>query len=70
MNTDSQERITALEVKITYLEAFLAKLQDIAVEQSNEIDVLKRESHMLRTKVSELIDAQEGDIPNVRPPHY
>lgn len=63
-------RLTAIEMKLAYMEDFVNKLQDIAVEQGDEIDRLKAENRILIKKVKELVDAQEGDIPNRRPPHY
>lgn len=63
-------RLTAIEMKLAYMEDFVNKLQDIAVEQGDEIDRLKAENRILIKKVKELVDAQEEDIPNRRPPHY
>lgn len=63
-------RMTEIEIKFSYLEDFLNKLQNIAVEHDKTIDQLKAENRILKQKVRELVDAQEGDIPNRRPPHY
>lgn len=65
-----EERITALEIKLAYLEDFLNKLQAIAVEQGDVIDTLKSENRVLKAKITEILDNQEQDIPNRRPPHY
>lgn len=65
-----EDRITALEIKIAYLEDFLNKLQAIAVEQGKIIDTLKVENRVLKSKIKEILDNQEQDIPNRRPPHY
>jgi len=70
METENEERLTAIEIKLAYLDDFVNKLQKIAVEQGNTIDILKAENRVLKNKLSELIEAQEGDIPNRRPPHY
>lgn len=67
---ETESRLMALEIKLSYLENFVNKLQDIAVEHTNTIDVLKAENRVLKEKLSELIEAQEGEIPNRRPPHY
>lgn len=71
-NTINQtdERLTALEVKVSYLEDFLNQIQEVAVGQSKEIQNLKAENKILAEKVKELADITEGDIPNRRPPHY
>lgn len=63
-------RMTEFEIKFSYLEDFLNKLQNIAVEHDKTIDQLKAENRILKQKVRELVEAQEGDIPNRRPPHY
>ena len=65
-----EDRITALEIKIAYLEDFLNKLQAIAVEQGEIVDTLKVENRVLKSKIKENLDNQEQDIPNRRPPHY
>lgn len=65
-----EDRITALEIKIAYLEDFLNKLQTIAVEQGEIVDTLKVENRVLKSKIKEILDNQEQDIPNRRPPHY
>lgn len=63
-------RMTEIEIKFSYLEDFLNKLQNIAVEHDKTIDQMKAENRILKQKVRELVEAQEGDIPNRRPPHY
>lgn len=70
MTTEEESRITALEIKLSYLEDFVNKLQSIAVEQGKTVDTLKAENRVLKGKLEELIEAQEGEIPNRRPPHY
>jgi len=65
-----ENRFMILETKLAFLEDFLNKLQDIAVEQGNTIDILKKENKLIKTKITELLEEQEGDIPNRRPPHY
>lgn len=67
---NDDDRMTAIEIKLAYLEDFVNKLQKIAVEQGNIIDTLKIENRMLKGKLTEVIENQEGDIPNRRPPHY
>lgn len=66
---EHDERIARVEVKLSYLEDFMNKLQAIAVEHTDSIDRLKAENRALRDKLGEVSDAIQ-DIPNVRPPHY
>lgn len=70
MIKEDDDRVTAIEIKLAYLEDFVNKLQKIAVEQGNTVDTLKAENRVLKAKLSELIEAQEGEIPNRKPPHY
>lgn len=68
MTTEEESRFIALETKLAYLEDFVAKLQDVAVEQGNSIEILRSENQILSGRLSDL---QENlDIPNRRPPHY
>lgn len=64
------ERMTALEIKVSYLEDFLSKVQNVVVEQGDLIERLSVENRLMREKIKEMSDQLEGDIPNVRPPHY
>ncbi len=66
----NDERITSLEIKCAYLEDFLNNLQEVVVEQGKVVDSLKGENTSLRKKIAELSDAVEGEIPQVKPPHY
>lgn len=66
----TDERITAIEIKLAYMEDFVNKLQNIAVEQGNVLDTLKAENRVLKAKITEILENQEGDIPNRKPPHY
>ena len=63
------ERIARIEMKLSYLEDFMNKLQAITVEHTDSIDRIKAENRALRDKLGEVSDAIQ-DIPNVRPPHY
>lgn len=67
---ENEERITALEVKVSYLEDFLNQIQEVAVEQEKTIETLKKEIKLMSTRLHEVSDAVEGDIPNRKPPHY
>lgn len=63
------ERLINVETKLAFLEDFINKLQEIAVEHSESIERLKQENRMLKTKLGDIEDAGQ-DIPNVKPPHY
>lgn len=70
MSEQENERFTDIEIKLAYLEDFVSKLQTITVEHTNTIEKLKKENAYLKSKLAELLEEQEGDIPNRRPPHY
>lgn len=67
---ESDERITQLEIKLAYMEDFMNQIQEVAVQQTRDIEKLKKENKMMADKIKELIDAAEGEIPNRKPPHY
>ena len=66
MNTE--ERFVALETKIAYMEDFISKLQEEAVSNAKQIEILREENKILAGRYEEL--AENIDIPSRRPPHY
>lgn len=66
----TEKRLTDLEVRISYLEDFVSKLQNVVVEQENIIDRLQTENRLIKGKIQEMSEQLEGDIPNRKPPHY
>ena len=70
MENEFDSRLTEIEIKLSYLEDFMTKIQKITVEHTETIDKLKAENRGLKAKVTELVEFQEGDIPNRKPPHY
>ena len=64
------EKVIELETKLAYLEDFMNQIQEVAVQQSKDIEKLKVENKILKDKVKDLSDWAEGDIPNRKPPHY
>lgn len=67
---EGQEQIIALETKLSYLEDFVQKLQDVTVEHTEELERLHAENRLMARKIRELSDLLEGDVPNRKPPHY
>lgn len=70
MNENLSEEIIALQTKLVYLEDYVNKLQEVCVEHTDQIELLRKENKLLSQKVKDLSDSVEGDIPNRRPPHY
>lgn len=63
-------RFTAMEMKLAYMEDFVNQIQEVAVEQAKTIDKLKGEIKLMSNKIREMSDSLEGEIPNRKPPHY
>ncbi|MGJ8525230.1 Protein SlyX [Halomonadaceae bacterium LMG 33818] len=67
-------RIEALEMRITYQEDWLEKLDTRIIEQEKEIETLKRVNQLLSERLREQRDsmnqAQEWRAEDERPPHY
>ena len=70
MQNETNERLTAIEMKLAYMEDFVNQIQNVAVGQTKTIDKLQKEIKMMSDKIREMSDAAEGDIPNRKPPHY
>ena len=70
MQNETNERLTAIEMKLAYMEDFVNQIQNVAVEQAKTIDKLQKEIKMMSDKIREMSDEAEGDIPNRKPPHY
>ncbi len=70
MDANIEDRFITLETKLAYLEDFLSQLQNVTVEHTKELELLRKENKMLAQKVSDMAEQMEGDIPNRRPPHY
>lgn len=63
-------RLTALEIKLTYMEDFVKQLQEVTVSHSEELARLRDENRLMAAKIRDMSDQLEGDIPNRKPPHY
>ena len=64
-----EERITAVEAKLAYLEDFVNQLQSVVVEQGRTLEHLKEENKILAVRLRELHSSSE-EIPDRKPPHY
>lgn len=68
MDHETENRFIALETKLSYMDDFIAKLQDEVVEQQKELELLREENKVLSSRISDL--SENIDIPNRKPPHY
>jgi SlyX protein len=62
-------RLQTIEMKLTFLEDFLLRLQDEVVSRNSLIDKVVAENKALKDKVVQ-IAANLEEIPNQKPPHY
>ena len=70
MEKETEERLTAIEMKLAYMEDFVSQIQNVAVEQTKTIDKLQKEIKLMSDRIREMSNQMEGDIPNRKPPHY
>lgn len=59
-----------LEIKISYLERENAVLNDIVTDLNKRVGVLSAQFEELKKKVKDLMDNENEERENRRPPHY
>ena len=65
-----ENRMTNIEIQFSYLEDFMSQIQEVCIEQTKTIEILKKENRLMAEKITELLENAEGEIPNRKPPHY
>ena len=68
--TETEERLTAIEMKLAFMEDFVRQIQEVAVEQAKTIDMLKKENKLISDRLRDMSEYLEGDVPNRKPPQY
>ncbi|MDR0878259.1 MAG: SlyX family protein [Treponema sp.] len=66
---EQEERLQKIETKLAYLEDFLNRLQDDAVERNSRLDSLFTEHRAIKSKILQISEDLE-EYPDRRPPHY
>jgi SlyX protein len=66
----TEERITQLEIKLSYTEDLLETLNDMVVKQQDQIDLLLRELVQLRRQASDDGSTRQHSPRDELPPHY
>lgn len=68
--THIEDRLTELEIKASFAEDTLDRLNDVIVRQQQQIDLLLREVLALREQRTEPGTLSSSGLPEERPPHY
>ena len=68
MDEETEKRFVSLEMKLAFVEDFLLKLQNEAVENQRTIEILREENKILAARIQDL--SENLEIPNRKPPHY
>jgi len=70
MTNPIEERLTQLEVKASFAEDLLDKLDQIIIRQQDQIDRLEREVQWLRQQTPQEDTAAPRNLRDELPPHY
>jgi SlyX protein len=65
-----EDRLTELEIKVSFQEDLLDKLDQILVRQQQQLDALMREVVDLRQQSLQPGDAPQRNLRDDLPPHY
>lgn len=68
MDSEIENKFIDLETKIAYMDDFISKLQEVAVENQRTIEILREENRILSGRIQDL--SENLEIPNRKPPHY
>lgn len=64
-----EERQNDLEIRLAYMEDYIAQLNEVVLESNKRIEVLETKSESMKRKIEEL--AENLPAPeNRKPPHY
>ena len=66
----TESRLTELEIKASYTEDLLDRLNEVIVRQQTQIDLLLRELSALREQAAQAEPATPRSLRDELPPHY
>ncbi len=66
----TEQRLTELEIKASYTEDLLDRLNDVIVRQQTQIECLTRELKTLREQAGPAEGASPRSLRDELPPHY
>ena len=64
------EELERLEIKVSYLEAQNAELNEVVISQAKELATLEKKLEIFEKKLEDLIEESGSDRPSRRPPQY
>jgi SlyX protein len=67
---DTEQRLTALEIKASFSEDLVDRLNDVIVRQQLQIDRLRRELDELRQRAADAPPETLRSLRDELPPHY
>jgi len=65
-----EARLVELEIKASFMDDVLDKLDQVVIRQQNQIDWLQRELYLLRTQSQSADPATPRNLRDELPPHY
>lgn len=65
----NEERIDALEIRMTYLENYLNQLNEIVLQNGQQIEVVIKDQRSLRQQMNDVTNELPGPQAE-KPPHY
>lgn len=68
--TDSEQRLTNLEIKASFTEDMLEQLDQVVVRQQQQIELLIREIAQLRQMAPEVPSSGGRNLRDELPPHF
>lgn len=69
-NSATDKDIERLEIKISYLEAENAELNEVVIDLNKKVSVMMAQFEELKKKVKDLMDNSGEERVSRRPPHY
>ncbi len=69
-DSDTEARITELEVKLSFADDLLEALNRTVYRQQQEIDQLRQELRAIRQQVQASLTAEPRNLQDDIPPHY
>lgn len=69
-DSDTEARITELEVKLSFADDLLEALNRTVYRQQQEIDQLRQELRVMRQQIQASLPAEPLNLRDELPPHY